>query len=429
MANIKKSQIGLLQIWQYALIVLPTAFASIPIYIFMPDYYTTVFKLSLSLISITLFSLRIIDAIIDPLIGYYSDLMVRYRKVIFPTVLIVFAFGFFILCFPILRNIWLNFIIGVFLATLGYSIITINVNAIGATWSSDSADKLRIISVREVFAILGVLLASVLPVTLNTITDQAHSLLLYACIFIVLLAVFGGIFIRWLNNEYSPVKSTSDKKIAVKVYFKQVDRYLIYYFISYMLTAIGSAIPAVMLLFYSRHVLQTPTLSGLYLFLYFSGVILGVPVWRKLAPVFGLRKTWAISIIVAILIFAWAFFLSEGEYLRFSIICVLSGICFGAELILPNTLLAMWLENSSNKRLANGYYAALALITKFTLAIATVICLPTLDAYGFKANQINTPEVLLVIKLLYTVLPCLFKGLAMLLLLFWQRRYSMQKEL
>ena len=408
-------------ILQYALIIFPTAFASIPIYIFIPDFYASSFNISLVSISITLLLLRIIDCVLDPVIGYYSDIFIEYRQIIFPLIFILFCSGFFILCHPIFTNILFNFIVGVFISTFCYSFIVININALGATWSKHEADKYKIISVRESLTILGILSASILPVTLNNYTSKSNSFLTFSVIFIILISVFGTLFMRWIRN-LKPRDNHQATPVKLSLYLHHFDQNLTFYFSAYALTAIGSAIPAVMLLFYSQHVLQTPHLSGLYLFLYFFGAILGIPIWRKISAMINLKRTWTLSIFIAIGIFSCAFFLHQEQYILFSIICVLSGICFGAELLLPNTFLAIWLDKQDNRKLANGYYAFLAFLSKLSLAIATVICLPILQKSGFNTNAQNSPHVLLIITLLYTVLPCLFKGSAAIILTFWKKQ-------
>ena len=83
--SIKKADI-----FNYAFIALPVAFASIPIYIFLPDYYHTNYGINLALLSIVLFVLRAIDAILDPLIGWYCDRFHYLSKI--SLVIVIFIF-------------------------------------------------------------------------------------------------------------------------------------------------------------------------------------------------------------------------------------------------------------------------------------------------------------------------------------------------
>ena len=57
------------QLFKYAFLALPLAFAGLPIYIHAPDYYTTNLGISLTAIGYILLILRAVDAVQDPIIG------------------------------------------------------------------------------------------------------------------------------------------------------------------------------------------------------------------------------------------------------------------------------------------------------------------------------------------------------------------------
>jgi len=116
-----RDQVSYSKILPYALIALPVAFAGIPIYLFIPDYYHSEFGLSLTILSIALFCLRFVDACVDPLIGIFCDRYGHYKKTLIFGMGIIFSAGFWMLCVPIISPILLNLVIGVFLSTLGFS--------------------------------------------------------------------------------------------------------------------------------------------------------------------------------------------------------------------------------------------------------------------------------------------------------------------
>ena len=69
------------------------AFSSFPIYIYTPIYYIEIYKLDIFLIGIVLLFLRILDAILDPLIGYYSSKLSveKIKKYIFNVCILFFV--------------------------------------------------------------------------------------------------------------------------------------------------------------------------------------------------------------------------------------------------------------------------------------------------------------------------------------------------
>lgn len=151
-----------LDIFNYAFIAFPVAFASIPIYIFLPEYYHTNYGINLAILSVVLFILRALDAIFDPLIGWYCDRFHYLSKISLVAIITMFIIGVFIICIPVFSNMILNLGIGVFLSTLAFSYITIFSTTKGALWFKDDNSKSIIISAREISNILGVLVASIL---------------------------------------------------------------------------------------------------------------------------------------------------------------------------------------------------------------------------------------------------------------------------
>jgi GPH family glycoside/pentoside/hexuronide:cation symporter len=63
--------------WQqklaYALPALSLAVIGIPIYVFLPKFYTDTIGLSISTVGMLLMAVRLFDAVTDPMIGYLSD--------------------------------------------------------------------------------------------------------------------------------------------------------------------------------------------------------------------------------------------------------------------------------------------------------------------------------------------------------------------
>jgi GPH family glycoside/pentoside/hexuronide:cation symporter len=51
-------------------------------------------------------------------------------------------------------------------------------------------------------------------------------------------------------------------------------------------------------------------------------------------------------------------------------------------------------------------------VSKFTLAFVAVIVLPSLQARGFVSGTVNPPEALTMLTLLYAVVPCALKLVA-----------------
>jgi Na+/melibiose symporter-like transporter len=404
-------------IFNYSFIALPIAFASVPIYIFLPDYYHTSFGVNLTILSIVLFGLRIFDAVLDPLIGWYCDRFEHFEKVSFIAIIAIFILGISIVCIPVFSNKLANLGIGIFLTTLAFSYLTIFVATKGALWLKTDAEKSTVISVREVFNIIGVLIASVLPFVLLLFFSQQASYTIYSIIASILIVIAGTLFLKWLSLS-SKNLTKENHNFKISEYFKAFNRDGMFLFLAYLLSALGTAIPAVTIVFFSRYILETPDYTGLYIFVYSLGAVLFIPFIRKIAIKIGIIKTWGLALIFCVCIFIFALSLGKGDTVGFSIISFLAGLGFASELILPSILLAKWIDCKERKNLGNGYYAILAFLGKFCFALATIIALPILN------SQLNTTnaDITLTLKIIYCVFPCIAKLLAAVVLLVWYRK-------
>lgn len=400
-------------IFNYSFIAMPIAFASVPIYIFLPDYYHQSFGVNLTLLSIVLFSLRVFDAVLDPLIGWYCDRFEHFEKVSFIAIVVIFVLGMTITCTPIFPNKLINLFLGILLATIAFSYLTIFVATKGALWLKSDDEKSTVISVRETFNIIGVLIASVLPFILLIFFSQKTSYTIYSIVASVLIILASIFFVKWLNA--TKVSNQNLHSFKLSNYIQSFNRDGVFLFIAYILSALGSAIPAVTLVFFSRYILETPDYTGVYIFVYFLGAILFIPFIRKLAVKIGIIKTWGLALIFCVFVFAFAFLLGKGDIIGFSIISFLAGAGFASELILPSILLAKWIDCDERKKLGNGYYAILAFLGKFCFALATIIALPLLNSQLESSS--NHLEIIL--KIIYCVMPCIAKLGAAIVLFIW----------
>jgi GPH family glycoside/pentoside/hexuronide:cation symporter len=409
-----------LDIFNYSFIALPIAFASVPIYIFLPDYYHTSFGINLTVLSIVLFSLRVLDTVLDPIIGWYCDRFQHLEQLSFISIIVVFIAGIFITCSPVFNDKIINLFVGILLATIAFSYLTIFVATKGALWAKDDDSKSTIISTRETFNIIGMLIASILPFGLLLYLPQQQSYTVYSIIASVIMIIAAIFFLRWLKTSHDANKETYTFKLTY--YFKSFNKDGTFLFLAYFLSALGSAIPAVTLVFFSRYILDTPDFTGMYIFLYFLGAIMLIPLIKKLAMRIGIINTWGYALIFCVAVFMFALLLGKGDVISFSVISFLAGVGFASELILPSILLAKWIDCDQRKNLGNGYYAILAFLGKFCFSLATIIVLPLLN------SQLENPNgsLEIILKIIYCILPCIAKFSAAIVLFIWYKKTKLK---
>ncbi len=404
-------------LFQYALLAMPLAFAGLPIYLHAPDFYAVNFNLSLALMGAVLLGLRFIDAVQDPLIGMLSDKYNYHRPKIIILGLVLLTVGFIglfnpleTLNTPLLMMFWMAF--SVFICTTGFSVVTINMQALGGLWQSDEKQMPRIMSWREAFGLIGLLVGSILPTILLMFFEakQAYSLLSF--IFIPIIFVAGIVFIRWerVTKFSQPEKK---KSLSIKSILQLKNVQTIY--IIFLISAIASSIPATLVLFFIRDYLQAENYTGLFLLLYFLSGVLAMPLWQYISKKKSSAFGWLISMIVACMVFIGAFFLSAGDIVPFAVICILSGVAIGGDLALPPTIIAEFIKKNSHQQAASQYYAVSAFLSKAALAIATGVALPLLAFYGYQPGTISED---ISLPLAYALIPCIIKSISAVML--WQ---------
>ncbi|MFN3937957.1 MAG: MFS transporter, partial [Gemmobacter sp.] len=118
---------------------------------------------------------------------------------------------------------------------------------------------------------------------------------------------------------------------------------------------------------------------------------------------------------LAIVAFVFAATLGPGDVLPFALICAASGAALGADLTLLPALFARRMAVVSPR--AGGGFGLWSFVSKFTLAFAAVTVLPLLEQRGFAAGSDNPEAALTMLTVLYAIVPCALKVLAIALLL------------
>lgn len=397
----------------YGALALPLAFAGLPVYLHAPDFYATTYGLSLAALGAVLLGLRVVDAVQDPLIGAFSDAFAHRRKSILLAGAFLLLAGFAGLFNPPVLSgtgslAW--FAVNVFVCTTGFSIMSINYQALGALWPASSPDRTRITGTREALGLVGILAASVLPSVLRNRYDAAAAFQVVTLVLAVLLVAGGLLFLRW----YARHSGTAVKAPSVATApggFRDLlrDGWARRFYGIYFISNFASAIPAVLVLFYIRDRLAAETWTGLFLLVYFLSGAVSMPVWQRVARRVGTARAWGISMVVAVITFVWAFSLGAGDIVPFVIVCVLSGAALGADLSLPPALLADRIDHVEDQAIASRYFSGAAFFAKASFALATGLTLPMLGALGYVPGQPAVAEIGIYLSGVYALVPCAIK--------------------
>ena len=134
-----------------------------------------------------------------------------------------------------------------------------------------------------------------------------------------------------------------------------------------------------------------------------------MPLWLRAVARYGLARSWLAGMGLAIVTFAWAMLLSEGDVVAFTAVCVASGIALGADLTLPGAMLTGVIQRAGHAgRLEGAYFGWWNFATKLNLALAAGIALPLLAAIGYTPGS-RDADALSALTIAYCLLPCVLK--------------------
>ncbi|MDH6167280.1 GPH family glycoside/pentoside/hexuronide:cation symporter [Variovorax boronicumulans] len=395
---------------RYGLLGLPLAFVALPLYVLLPNHYARAFGVPLATLGAVLLGARLLDALIDPLLGRLSDrLHARSAQAVlgFGAVAAgVLLLGFGLLFFPQLlidpaRHGALLVAAAVLLALTyaGYSMLSIAHQSWGAMLGGDALQRGRIVGWREGMGLAGVVLASVVP----TLAGLPATVALFG-----VLLVAGWVF--WTQAPRPARSATPHSSIDLRLPLRRAAfRRLLAVFV---LNGIASAVPATLVLFFVQDRLRAPAaMEPAFLGLYFVVAAASIPAWLRIVRRWGLARSWLGGMCMSVAVFAWAGAMGAGDAVPFLVICALSGFAIGADLVLPSALLAGIIAEAGDQPHAGAYFGWWNFATKLNLALAAGLALPLLGLAGYMPGA-RDPSALQALSLAYCLLPCVLKVIA-----------------
>ena len=405
---------------------LPLAFVALPLYVVLPNHYAATFGVPLATLGTLLLAARLLDAVADPWIGHLVDrwFATGLRRIAVAGILaaVVLALGFRGLFFPAVTEAtallwWCGSVLA--FTYLAYSVLSVIHQAWGARLGGDEAQRARIVSWREALALVGVLVASVLPslagLTASTVAFAA--LLGLALVAAVWAPRPVGTHARG-PDPAAGARAVAEPSAPSPWRSPDFRRLLAVYLVN----GIASAVPATLVLFFIRDRLQAAAYEPLFLASYFAAGALSMPLWVRLVQRLGLARAWLAGMVLAVAAFAWAALLGAGDVAAYTAVCVASGVALGADLALPGALLAGVIQRAGHAgQLEGRYFGWWNFATKLNLVLAAGIALPLLAAFGYQPGG-REAQALQALTMAYCLLPCTLKlAAAALLHLLWIR--------
>ena len=391
---------------------LPLAFVALPLYVHLPHWYATHYGVPLAALGMVLLLSRLTDALVDPWMGRLSDRLYARstQAVMLAAVLaaVCLVLGFTGLFFPPARwsapgqtqalLLWVAAMLT--LSHLAYSGLGILHQSWAALLGGDALQRSRVVSWREGWGLLGVLLAGALP---SLVGMEGTT-----CVLALTLAL--GLW-AWQRSQ-QPVMhravDSAEKAVPLTLPWRfAAFRRLMGVF---LLNGIASAVPATLVLFFVQDQIQASAdQAPWFLSLYFAGGALSLPVWLAAIHRIGLARAWAVGMALSVATFVGVSLLGAGDSTGFAWACALSGLALGADLAVPGALLNGLIATLGFRGQAEGAFLGWwSLASKLNLALAAGTALPLLGLWGYVPGS-QEPAALQALTWAYVLLPCVLK--------------------
>ena len=482
----EESRLSKWQLASYGAPAMPLAMNGLILATYLPAVYADAegFGLALGAMGFIVMLSRIFDGVTDPIVGYWSDrITTRWgrRKPFIVIGLPIWVLGVWFLWVPPIEFTdvtflgyefnngypWLLFALILFYA--GSTIKDVPYSAWGAELSTQYNERTLIMSWREGFSVAGSLIGALTPAIIvffgyTKPTDAVYFLSIY-------IVIVSPIFIinnLWSVPEY-PVKETRKEKLPILeglqyVWDNEPYRKLV---IIFLFSTIGAAMTNTLSFFFVKHILLAGDLYGFYLAPYFISQIIAIPLWFSLSRKIGKHRATMVAIgwyalwscfIPVIAIMDQSYFdlfqvgnllaflpadtyqaaltyfegIPTGKFIFFIAIMCLKGSAIGALSALPLAMAADVIDLDSartGKKQGGAYFSIWGMTRKLAYAVGLFVGTSAAVIVGFNSladpfNTTNSAESLLWLACLYSIIPALFKFVAMPLL--WN--YSLTEE-
>jgi len=419
------------------------AVVGIPVYVYIPKFYTDVVGINIAALGYVLFSVRLFDAVTDPALGYLSDRtrtrMGRRRPYIAVGSIFV-ALTMYLLFNPpqvsaSAETIW--FAASIYALFLCWTAVVVPYESLGPEISFDYDERTSLFGMRDGFLVAGTLAAASSPAIVQWLFGLAGDGEGERTKFFWIAVIYAPLLIGscwWcvLAIRELPI-GTAFSTTGILPGLRQIgrNRPFLILLIAYTISAIGNNLPATLILYYVEYVLQSK-MADAFLLLYFVTGIVFLPGWIAMARRTGKKAAWLTSMAVNTGAFIGVFFLGPGDAAIYGILVFFSGIGFGATLAIPSAIQADVIDYDellTGERREGQYIGLWSIAKKLAAAVGVGASLSILGLVGYTPNVEQTAQVQFTLRTLYALVPSVCNAIALLIALAYPITGSMHREI
>ena len=400
------------------------------LFIFLPSFYNLSVGFALSTVGMIILISRVFDVFSDFIIGFLTER--RFIKGLpkkNQILLGIFVFIFSIIGLYIIQpNNYYWFIFYYNLALVSYSIAIIPYDSIVIDQKKIQHRRFYIAAIKEIFTILGVLAALIIPTALSKILSVEllnQEVIKITGLIIIILAIIGSILFYLFFEEDNQFHSKFISLKEIKLYLSQNKKISPFAVITFLNLLANNFTANLFIIFVSSY-LGLSNYAGPLLILYFLITLISTPVWYHFGKTFSNMFLLQVGTIITIVGFFFVLFTNDNHWYLYLIVVLITGFGVGIDLIVPQTELAEILDQNTQNRLSQIFTALFSMIRKAAIGLAGGIAL---TGYGYlESNNIVIYQGLSNIMIFYFFIPITIKVIVLLLVMRYRSKFHVSNR-
>jgi Na+/melibiose symporter-like transporter len=408
----------------YVLPAVPLAALGLPVVVHLPQFYASrAMGLTLATTGAIFFMMRLLDLVIDPLAGYWSDrLQTRFGR----------RRPFVLAGTPILAiGIWMVFVPGgpvsvahlcfwLFVMYLGWSMTLIPHSSWGAELSPEYHERSRVYGWSQVATILGYAGVLVAPAIIehNPNATMALQVLAMAIFAVALLIPAVSLCVAVLPEP--EIRLRTHAPLLPTLAFLLKDRAIRRVMAVDLIESTAQGGRGAMFFFFFQIALGLPKWAGTLLLVFFLSGVIFVPLWIALSRRIGKHRTLLACYVYGFLSGPLLLTVPNGNVALAFLVVTLGGVSYGAPAFLLRSMMADIADAdtaATGAERAGLMYSFLSLTSKFGLGWSVGIAFTGLAWMGFDPKIVNPQGAIDHLRLFYVFFPLACAALNFLVML------------
>jgi GPH family glycoside/pentoside/hexuronide:cation symporter len=404
-------------LFYYSLTDLPVNMALFPVLVFVPKFYTSELGVPLAFAANIILLVRILDVIIDPVMGYISDRTnTRWgrRRVWIAASTPLLMLGIYMLFLPPVGAGAGHMALWMLVLAVGTTMMIIPYYAWAAELSPDYNERSRITGWRSMMGVVGSLVAQLIPVFALLVFGFGGSkavLTLVGVAMVIVMPVCALLTIVKVPESRNYVSTVMPMFKGFKLMlengpFKRL-------VLAFMIGSIALSITTPLYLFFITFVLHAEDKAIFMLTFFYLANFAAVPFWVWLSSRIGKHRAYVFSFALIACAHPFYLLLGDGDFWWMLPITLATGFSAGGFAALPNSMKADVIDLdtlTSGENRAAMFFSAWSFTQKMSGSVGGWIALTGLAWVGFNAapGVSNGPDELLGLRLLFALIPSTF---------------------